>query len=59
MGRALGNWRTTVAGIGAILLAVGAFLTGDGSVTMEQLAALAAGVGLVGAKDSATGSAPS
>jgi hypothetical protein len=58
MGRALGNWRTTVAGIGAIVAAAVSFLTGDGSLTMDQVVALLAGAGLIGAKDATTGSAP-
>jgi hypothetical protein len=42
------NWKTSIAGIGAILTGVATFITGDvvGGVT-----AIITGVGLIGAKD--------
>lgn len=49
------NWKTTVAGIGAALTAVGAIVTGiasgDFSVLASNVPALIAGLGLLFAKD--------
>jgi hypothetical protein len=55
------NWKTTLAGIGAILVAVGAALKalfdGDPSTNIDMattVSAITAGVGLILAKDATT-----
>ena len=52
------NWKTTLAGVGAILIAVGGALKsvfdGDPSTNLDiaaTIAAVTAGVGLIAAKD--------
>jgi len=57
MNKALANWKTTVAGVIAVLTAVVSFAEG-GSITMEQVGLLMGGLGLAAAKDGTTGSAP-
>lgn len=52
MKNALRNWKTTSAGIGAILLAVGAVLTGQAQWNDPAImAAVLAGLGNIFAKD--------
>lgn len=60
----MNNRNTTIAGIGAILVAVGGFLTaafdGDASTSPDvatAVAAVIAGVGLILAKDAKQGNA--
>ena len=63
MGRMFSNWKTTAAGLGTILLAVGGVLTG--AVSLDQisvtdvLSLLGLGAVALTAKDASTGSAPS
>ena len=49
------NWKTTSAGIGAILVAIGTafphIATGDWSVLPQAIPAIVAGVGLIFAHD--------
>lgn len=49
------NWKTTAAGVGGFLVALGTLLTtacqGDFSQVAPMLAAIAASVGLIFAKD--------
>lgn len=59
------NWKTTLAGIGAILVAVGAALKalfdGDPATNIDMattISAVTAGVGLIMAKDASTPPAP-
>jgi hypothetical protein len=59
------NYKTTIAGIGAILIAVGAALKaqfdGDPTTNIDigaTIAAITAGIGLIVAKDASTTDAP-
>jgi len=59
------NYKTTIAGIGAILVAVGAALKaqfdGDPTTNIDigaTIAAITAGIGLIVAKDASTTDAP-
>jgi len=51
----MNNWKTTTAGIGAILVAVGTVVTGLANGTPIDwsacIAAVMAGIGLIAAKD--------
>ena len=46
----LRNWKTTIAGIAAILIAVGKMLAAM-TIESEDAAMIAAGVGLISARD--------
>jgi hypothetical protein len=54
----LANWKTTVAGIAAVMTALGhllhALATGDSSTLVTDVPAIIAGIGLIFAKDSST-----
>ena len=58
MGRLLGNWQTSLAGIGILIVTAAQWLAGETSLSSSEVFQLLVGAGLVGAKDAATGSAP-
>jgi hypothetical protein len=49
------NWKTTGAGIGAILVAVGTFLSNGNQIDGSMISAIVAGIGLILAKDAEKG----
>lgn len=48
-----GNWKTTAAGIGAILTVIGQLLSNGFQFDPSMIAAIITGVGLITAKDAA------
>jgi hypothetical protein len=47
----LQNWKTTLAGVGVLLVLVGRLLQGDFSVGLEDFMLALAGLGLIAASD--------
>jgi len=58
MNRMLTNWQTSLAGLGVLIVTAAQWLSGDMSLSLDQVISLLIGAGFIAGKDAQTGSAP-
>ncbi len=58
MNRIMGNWKTSIAGVGMLLVTVSKWLSGDISLDQDDVMQLLIGCGFLAGKDASTGSSP-
>lgn len=58
MKRIAGNWQTSLAGLGVLLMTFSQWAAGDVALDLNQVVQLLIGAGFLGSKDANTGSAP-